>query len=69
MGLFVVRSAQRAHSKLQKPPSVRGSPRRGGRRDQRASEGAMCGRHAAVQFGAARGGSPPGQRSGGFVSL
>ena len=26
-------SAQRAHSKLQKPPSARGSLRRGGRRD------------------------------------
>ena len=28
-----MRGAQRAHSKLQKPPSMRGSLRRGGRRD------------------------------------
>src|ERR1041385_8272785 len=69
-------SAQRAHSKLQKPPSARGSPRRGGVPAARApptvTEHGREGGAAAVTPcsseppGAA---PPPGQRSGGFCQL
>jgi hypothetical protein len=63
MGLFVVRSAQRAHSKLQKAAHRTGA-RCGvvAAATDETSEGAKCGHHAAVQL------EPPGQRSGGFLS-
>ena len=36
---------------------------------ERTSEGAMCGRHAAVQLEPPEAAPPPGQRTGGFCQL
>jgi len=64
-------AAQRAHSKLQKPPSTPASgERHDGCRDQHEVAGANCSRHdAGVQFGAAPGGSAAEPRLGGFCQL
>jgi hypothetical protein len=58
--------AELAHSKLQAAPRAKGSAARRLPPTNEKRVGEQCSRRDAVQFGAARGGSPPGQRAGGL---